>query len=63
MPFTAFGKPSGGDAAAPGAGDGGARVAFGEITPECVPAAMTGPRALDMNLVRAQQARRALDYL
>ena len=39
------------------------RVAFREITPEGVRAAMASPRALDMDLVRAQQARRALDYL
>ena len=39
------------------------RVAFHEITPEGVRQAMAGPRALDMDLVRAQQARRALDYL
>ena len=39
------------------------RVAFREITPEGVREAMASPRALDMDLVRAQQARRALDYL
>ena len=39
------------------------RVAFHEITPDGVRAAMASPRALDMGLVRAQQARRALDYL
>ena len=39
------------------------RVAFREITPDGVRAAMASPRALDMDLVRAQQARRALDYL
>ena len=39
------------------------RVAFREITPDGVRAAMAGPRGLDMDLVRAQQARRALDYL
>ena len=35
------------------------RVAFHEITRE----AMARPRGIDMDLVRAQQARRALDYL
>ena len=39
------------------------RVAFHEVTPAAVRAAMASPRALDMDLVRAQQARRALDYL
>ncbi len=39
------------------------RVAFHEITPDGVRAAMASPRGLDMDLVRAQQARRALDYL
>ena len=39
------------------------RVAFHEITAEGVGAAMARPRGLDMDLVRAQQARRALDYL
>ena len=39
------------------------RVAFHEITAEGVRAAMALPRCLDMDLVRAQQARRALDYL
>ena len=39
------------------------RVAFREITAEGVRAAMARPRGLDMDLVRAQQARRALDYL
>ena len=39
------------------------RVAFHEITPEAVREAMARPRALDLDLVRAQQARRALDYL
>ena len=39
------------------------RVAFREITSEGVREAMSSPRALDMDLVRAQQARRALDYL
>ena len=39
------------------------RVVFHEVTKEAVLAAMDDPRALDMDLVRAQQARRALDYL
>ena len=39
------------------------RVAFHEITPEAVRDAMARPREIDMDLVRAQQARRALDYL
>ena len=39
------------------------RVVFHEVTADAVRAAMDNPRALDMDLVRAQQARRALDYL
>ena len=39
------------------------RVAFHEITPAAVRAAMAEPRWIDMDLVHAQQARRALDYL
>ena len=39
------------------------RVVFHEITAEAVREAMRRPRAIDMSLVRAQQARRALDYL
>ena len=39
------------------------RVAFHEVTAAAVRAAMAKPRGLDMDLVRAQQARRALDYL
>ncbi len=39
------------------------RVAFHQITRSAVRAAMAAPRDLDMNLVNAQQARRALDYL
>ena len=39
------------------------RVAFHEITPDAVRDAMASPREIDMDLVRAQQARRALDYL
>ena len=39
------------------------RVVFHEVTKDAVRAAMERPRELDMDLVRAQQARRALDYL
>ena len=39
------------------------RVAFREVTPAAVRRAMVRPRAIDMDLVRAWQARRALDYL
>lgn len=39
------------------------RVVFHEITRQAVQAAMRNPRGLDMDLVNAQQARRALDYL
>jgi DNA topoisomerase-1 len=39
------------------------RVVFHEITPEAVRAAMDHPRAIDMDLVDAQQARRILDRL
>ena len=39
------------------------RVTFHEITREAVREAMARPRGIDMDLVRAQQARRALDYL
>ena len=39
------------------------RVAFHEITPDAVREAMARPRGIDMDLVRARQARRALDYL
>ena len=39
------------------------RVAFHEITKSAVQNAMANPRELDMDLVNAQQARRALDYL
>ena len=39
------------------------RVVFHEITPAAVRAAMAEPRWIDMDLVHAQQARRALDYL
>lgn len=39
------------------------RVAFHEITKSAVQAAIEKPRELSMDLVNAQQARRALDYL
>ncbi len=39
------------------------RVVFTEITPRAIKEAMTQPRAIASELVDAQQARRALDYL
>ncbi len=39
------------------------RVVFNEITKKAVNEAFAHPRDIDMNLVNAQQARRALDYL
>jgi DNA topoisomerase-1 len=39
------------------------RVVFTEITPRAIKEAMSKPRAVSENLVNAQQARRALDYL
>ncbi len=39
------------------------RIAFHEITKKAVSHAIENPRDIDMNLVNAQQARRALDYL
>jgi len=39
------------------------RVSFSSITKKAVTEAMENPRDVDMNLVNAQQARRALDYL
>ena len=39
------------------------RVAFHEITSKAVREAVANPRTLSMDLVNAQQARRALDYL
>lgn len=39
------------------------RVVFHEITPRAIKEAVAHPRAIAMDLVNAQQARRALDYL
>ncbi|WP_417513615.1 type I DNA topoisomerase [Minwuia sp.] len=39
------------------------RVVFNEITKKSILNAMENPRDIDMDLVNAQQARRALDYL
>ncbi len=39
------------------------RVVFSEITPRAIREAVANPRELSMDLVNAQQARRALDYL
>src|SRR5690349_11079661 len=39
------------------------RVTFNEITPKAIRAAFDHPRAVDTNLVEAQQARRVLDRL
>ncbi len=39
------------------------RVSFNSITKSAVEEAIANPRQLDMDLVNAQQARRALDYL
>jgi len=39
------------------------RVVFHEITKKAIQEAMASPRTLSMDLVNAQQARRALDYL
>lgn len=39
------------------------RVVFHEITKSAVQAAVSNPREISMDLVNAQQARRALDYL
>ena len=39
------------------------RVVFTEITPRAIQEAMSNPRAVSSDMVDAQQARRALDYL
>ena len=39
------------------------RVAFHSITKKAIEEAIKNPREIDMNLVRAQQTRQALDYL
>jgi len=39
------------------------RVVFSEITPRAIKAAVATPRDLSLDMVDAQQARRALDYL
>ncbi|HZP65578.1 MAG TPA: DNA topoisomerase I [Rudaea sp.] len=39
------------------------RVVFSEITPHAIQEAVAHPRQLSLDLVNAQQARRALDYL
>src|SRR5690606_32698857 len=39
------------------------RIVFNEITKSAVQAAVANPRDISMELVNAQQARRALDYL
>ena len=39
------------------------RVVFSEITPHAILEAVANPRPLSLDLVNAQQARRALDYL
>ncbi len=39
------------------------RVVFSEITPHAIQEAVAHPRELSLDLVNAQQARRALDYL
>src|SRR3990167_541252 len=39
------------------------RIVFNEITKSAIQAAVKNPRDISMELVNAQQARRALDYL
>ncbi|MFA7541650.1 MAG: toprim domain-containing protein, partial [Lysobacterales bacterium] len=39
------------------------RVVFSEITPKAIRSAVANPRELSMDMVNAQQARRALDHL
>lgn len=39
------------------------RIVFHEVTPEAIEAALSSPRLVDENLVRAQEARRILDRL
>lgn len=39
------------------------RISFNEITKKSVQTALASPREIDIDLVRAQQARQALDYL
>ena len=39
------------------------RIAFHEVTKSAVKEALANPREISMDLVNAQQARRALDYL
>ena len=39
------------------------RIVFHEVTPEAISSALTSPRSVNENLVRAQEARRVLDRL
>jgi DNA topoisomerase I len=47
----------------PKKGVGVERIVFHEVTPEAIREALGSPRAVDQNLVRAQEARRVLDRL